>query len=437
MIYPLVKSNTTSYKAGLPYLNSTIDKNSNTVIDNESIYNFTETRNRIDIQCLAVEQFYDPPVTWYGDPSSIQPYKVVPYTISSVWCYVGQEKITKYSASGDLITSKIYSYNDTGLLKSESSTASNGNTIVTKYIYPTDYPSTSGTCEVSRQTCLAAAVAQRDQMLAQCNQISDPSARATCVSFHTSIYDNAVALCESDYNNCSPSDQTIITEMQNKHLINSVIEEQVLQFKDNATTLTRGIVNKFKNENGQILPFENYVLELNEPSSNLTISSINSSGELVFHPNYKKKLSYDKYDSKGNILQYHQSDNINTSYLWSYNSTLPVVKGDNVTYDILNAAVIAAGATNLETFWSGFNNIATNTAQQTLWRNFNTALRNNASLANTQITTFTYKPLLGMTSQTDPNGKTTYYEYDDFGRLKFTKDDQGKILKKFDYHYKN
>jgi len=407
-------------------------------------YNYTESRNKKIRYCLSRNinnngYAYDNCVIHLPVYDLIG-YDVVKYSLISQWCPLTAKTTTIFDSDGQNPVETVinYTYSDSihAQVTKEDTKDSQEIEKIKTYKYSTDYPSTSVTCEVDRQICLAAAVAQRDQMLAQCNQISDPTARATCVSFHTSIYDNAVAICENNYNNCSPSDQEIITEMQNKHIINAVIEEQILQLKGSVKTLTGGIVNKFKIENGLILPSEKYELEINEPSSILTTSSINSSGELIFHPNYSKKLTYDKYDTKGNILQYHQRDNINTSFLWSYNTTLPIIKGDNVTYDILNAAVIAAGATNPETFWSGFNNIATNTAQQTLWRNFNTALRNKASLANTQITTFTYKPLIGLTSQTDPNGKTTYYEYDDFGRLKFTKDDQGKILKKFDYHYK-
>ena len=277
-------------------------------------------------------------------------------------------------------------------------------------------------------------------MLTQCNQITDPNTRATCTSAYTSMYSSDVAQCQSDFascNNIPASDQQIITEMQNKNIISPVIEAQTSQFKNNTTTLTGGTINKFTKQNGLIVPGEKYSLELNNPTSDLTASSINASGALIFHPSYSKKLTYDKYDTNGNILQYHLSDNTNTSFIWSYNGSMPVIKCDNVTYDILNAAVIAAGATNLETFWSGFNDIATNTTKQSAWKTFNTTLRSNASLANAQVTTYTYNPLVGMTSQTDPNGITTYYEYDDFGRLKNAKDKDQKILKHYKYHYYN
>ncbi len=55
---------------------------------------------------------------------------------------------------------------------------------------------------------------------------------------------------------------------------------------------------------------------------------------------------------------------------------------------------------------------------------------------NAAMTTYTYAPLVGITSQTGPNGQSTYYEYDTFGRLKRIKDNDGKILKVYDYHYK-
>ena len=53
-----------------------------------------------------------------------------------------------------------------------------------------------------------------------------------------------------------------------------------------------------------------------------------------------------------------------------------------------------------------------------------------------EMTSYTYEPLVGVTSASDANNKPTIYQYDDFGRLILTRDYLGNILKKYDYHYK-
>lgn len=121
----------------------------------------------------------------------------------------------------------------------------------------------------------------------------------------------------------------------------------------------------------------------------------------------ERKITYDKYDDVGNILQYTLEGSTPVAIIWGYNKTKPIAKVENATYDQASAAY----ATNENTF------------------------RNN--LPNAMITTYTYKPLIGVSTVTDPKGLTTYYEYDEFNRLKVVKDSQGNILSENQYHYKN
>ena len=49
------------------------------------------------------------------------------------------------------------------------------------------------------------------------------------------------------------------------------------------------------------------------------------------------------------------------------------------------------------------------------------------------MTTYTYLPGVGLTTQTDPNGVTIYYEYDALGRLSAIRDHERRLLKSYQY----
>jgi RHS Repeat len=52
-----------------------------------------------------------------------------------------------------------------------------------------------------------------------------------------------------------------------------------------------------------------------------------------------------------------------------------------------------------------------------------------------QTTSYDYKPLVGMISQTDPRGLTSTFEYDALNRVQTLKDSEGKIVKNYSYQY--
>jgi len=55
--------------------------------------------------------------------------------------------------------------------------------------------------------------------------------------------------------------------------------------------------------------------------------------------------------------------------------------------------------------------------------------------AKAMMTTYTYDPLVGMTSSTDEKNQVTYYDYDSLLRMMSVRDKDGNIIKHLDYHY--
>ncbi|HTE33500.1 MAG TPA: DUF5977 domain-containing protein, partial [Chryseolinea sp.] len=55
--------------------------------------------------------------------------------------------------------------------------------------------------------------------------------------------------------------------------------------------------------------------------------------------------------------------------------------------------------------------------------------------SKSMMTTYTYEPMIGMTSQSDANNRVVFYEYDAMGRLMLIRDQDRNIIKKYCYNY--
>jgi len=130
-------------------------------------------------------------------------------------------------------------------------------------------------------------------------------------------------------------------------------------------------------------------------------------------------LKYDLYDQRSNPLQVTGKGAQITSYLWAYNYKYLVAEITGETYANATAGInVTALQTN------------TNDAQIKAIVN---AMR--TSLPSAMVSTHFYKPLIGISCETRPNGTAVYYDYDPYGRLATIKDNDMHILKKYDYQY--
>lgn len=124
------------------------------------------------------------------------------------------------------------------------------------------------------------------------------------------------------------------------------------------------------------------------------------------------------YSSSGKLLEQQKVNDVKEVYLWGYNSKYPVARVLNSTHAIASDYITQS--------------MLDNPSSDEALRNH---LANLRTIPGTQVTIYTYKPLVGITSETDPAGRTTYYEYDDHNRLALVRDQNSHILKKICYNY--
>lgn len=229
---------------------------------------------------------------------------------------------------------------------------------------------------------------------------------------------------------------TGIKNLQDLHAANAVIEEYVVKQNRNIITnqlsdqrVVNAGITTYKTdkpypdqllrlENGSPIPLENF-----GNGSILTANTFIKNADAAINNSYKTAVIFNSYDDVGNITTQQKAADIKKSYIWGYNSKYPVaeVVGEDYVTIIANSnldqSILQSLSTSDDQMRTELNKVRTK---------FPAAL----------VTTYTYKPLVGVTSQTDINNRSTYYYYDSLGRLLLIRDNDKNILKRFCYNYK-
>jgi hypothetical protein len=306
-----------------------------------------------------------------------------------------------------------------------------------KYIADIDFSQMTLNCKTTYLNCKADAKAERDLCLAGCEALPDPELRECSLNCYEQ-YETDTTNCLSAYNACLnginlPEKTQVVFNMQRKHMISLPLETQKLV--DNKTVGGKVFeYNTFIGTSGSIYkPKVEFSLLTENSIANCQQVHLDNQNNIVYDLRYVPLYNYDKYSTKGNPTEVFKENDIHTVYLWGYNDTYPVIKAENISFSVLNEAVNAATG-SLMTLLNQIGDMTTE-PQKAAWKSFNTDLRSYAGLSNALVTTYTYKPLVGVTSITDPNGIPAYFEYDAMGRLLIGRDNNSDIVKKYDYHY--
>ena len=262
--------------------------------------------------------------------------------------------------------------------------------------------------------------------------------------------------------------QDYTTATENALVLKNIIAPVIKEETHRNGQIVSGTVNKL-NLDGE--PIELHQYESSSPQT----PPAHSASTLV-PPGYVKKadMAYDA--TSKNIVSVQPVDDIKTIYIWGYNQALPIAKVVNApsqgtvfhtsfeedltltstdaktgakshtgVYSMVAPKIIGDYIITYYEKLTGTNswllrqisrNIAT-TNEPNIPLGVSTSLIDEVRFypVGAQMTTHTYDPIYGMTSATDPNNRTQYFEYDSFGNLRFVRDDKMDIVKKYEYHY--
>ncbi|KFF03182.1 RHS repeat domain-containing protein [Flavobacterium reichenbachii] len=232
------------------------------------------------------------------------------------------------------------------------------------------------------------------------------------------FYNNYNQLIRKKSKNSSGKLQSVVTKHPLDIDINSASQAELALIEKNVIDIPIESASYIERNSNQEERLSLLKTQYNVWPQNLVLPGVVQSSKGA--DNLENRVVYNNYDSYGNVEEVSKENGTHIIYLWGYNKQYPIAKLENA----VRSAVLA----NL----SGHNTLEGYTETDIV------QIENlRSSLVDAMITTYAYKPLVGVISVTDPKGYKVSYEYDQFNRLKTTRDKDNNILSNTEYNYKD
>lgn len=338
----------------------------------------------------------------------------------------GTIQLKKIESSKELILHTEYVYNSNLEFLKEKRQTTNSSTLITKYKYPHEFPG------------LSSLVARNFNVPIEVQHTNETS---------------SVHFLSVDFYNYNINSNSSIYLNKHYKLRNNIGKTSFL-------TSSNGL-----NPSDQDLELVLEVSAVNTRGLETSAFYKSFGQRLIWDPVFEIPTSVTLNVSSGKQTAYSSFEN-NEKGGWTYSGTPTATyyktgeKAYNLSSGNVSKTSIPATTSNPYklSFWartvSGTANLSVlgqTNALDTIWKLVEGILSGtNISITGTNIlidelrlhpvestmTTYTHKPMIGITSITDFRNYTTKYEYDIFGRLKSTLDEDGQLQSHFEYNYK-
>lgn len=199
-------------------------------------------------------------------------------------------------------------------------------------------------------------------------------------------------------------------EMFNRYMLSYPVEESLKNGSTNIVTIKRSYLRNLSLYNA-----ESILLGKEEKQIGSSLPRL-----------VRNITDYDWYGNPQGILF---PNNQKVSILWSYAGQHPILRVEGMTYKEV--------FTQLGKYYHEYYIDLLSSNEEPSEKEIEDLRRYLSDYSpDIRITTYMYKPLVGIIYEKDPNGLKTSYYYDNLGRLEYTTDDDGNKTEIHQYHYK-